>query len=112
MKTLICIVLALFVMGCASLQYAGTASYSVKPFEVGGQAVCCEVAIYNGKEIASLDATIKRSGADYEVTLSQRGITAFEGQAISAQALEKSIDAALKAALTAANPVRSVPGAP
>lgn len=102
------LLVALMLAGCASLQYAGTASYSVKPFEVAGQPVCCEVSIFNGKEIASLDAVIKKSGADYEVVLSQRGIKAFEGQAISAQALEASINAAVKAALIAANPISSV----
>ncbi len=102
------LLVALMLAGCASLQYAGTASYSVKPFEVAGQPVCCEVSIFNGKEIASLDAVIKKSGADYEVVLSQRGIKAFEGQAISAQAMEASINAAVKAALIAANPISSV----
>ena len=109
MKTLVFVTVTLsLLMGCASLQYAGTASYSVKPFEVAGEAVCCEVSIFNGKEISSLDAVIKKSGADYEVTLSQRGIRAFDGQAISAQALEASINAAVKAALIAVNPTGSV----
>jgi hypothetical protein len=102
------LIVALILSSCASLQYAGTASYSVRPFDIAGQPVCCEVSIFNGKEIASLDAVIKKSGADYEVVLSQRGIRAFEGQAISAQALEASINAAVKAALIAANPVSSV----
>lgn len=102
------LLVALILSSCASLQYAGTASYSVRPFDIAGQPVCCEVAIFNGKEIAILDAVIKKSGADYEVVLSQRGIKAFEGQAISAQALEASINAAVKAALIAANPVSSM----
>ena len=98
----------LAVSGCASLQYAGVAAYTVRPFGVGGQLVCCEVQIRNGKEIASLDATVEKTGGDYRVSLRQRGVQAFEGQAISAAALEKSIDAAVRAALIA-SPLKVIP---
>ena len=96
--------------GCASQQYGGMASYSVKPFLDGkGDATCCDVQVNNGKEIASLKAHIaKTSAGDYTVDLEEQGVAAFQGQAISAGALKQAVDDALKAAL-AAGAVVAVP---
>ncbi|MBK8746129.1 hypothetical protein [Propionivibrio sp.] len=100
-KLLITLPLALLA-GCASLQNAGTAEYSVRPFvDAEGRAMCCEVSVKNGKEIASLDAHIEKRGSDYTVDLKERGVKAFEGQAISAQALGASLTAAQRVALAA-----------
>ena len=98
------------VTGCASIQNAGTASYSVKPF-VGadGKPVCCEVTVNNGKEIALLEAKVIKKGDDYEVYLREEGVVAFEGQRIAAGAAKSLAASAVKAAaiggLTVAAPV-------
>gem|GEM_PF-2554920 len=84
--------------GCASLNNAGTASYSVRPFMAGERAMCCEVTISNGKEIALLDATIIKSGDDYQVHLHEEGVVAFEGQRIAAGAAKQLAADAVKAA--------------
>jgi hypothetical protein len=84
--------------GCASLNNAGSASYSVRPFMAGEHAMCCEVTIINGKEIALLDATIIKSGDDYQVHLHEEGVVAFEGQRIAAGAAKQLAADAVKAA--------------
>lgn len=84
--------------GCASLQHAGTASYSMKPVLVNDKLVCCEVTINNGKQYARLDATLTKTGDDYAVTLSERGVEAFRGQEIAADAVSITSKAAVKAA--------------
>ena len=70
--------------GCASVQNAGTASYSVRPFMSGDKAICCEVTVNNGKEIAVVDARVIMKGSDVEVRLYQEGVVAFDGQRIAA----------------------------
>lgn len=42
----------LLLTGCASVQNAGTAEYSVKPVVIGEKTVCCEVTVRNGKNDA------------------------------------------------------------
>ena len=84
--------------GCASLDQAGTASYSMKPVLVDDKLVCCEVMIVNGKEIALLDATMIRRGDDYEVRLHEEGVVAFDGQRIAAGAARSMAASAVKAA--------------
>lgn len=84
--------------GCASINNAGTASYTVRPFVIGDKAVCCDVKIYNGKEIALLDATIIKSGDNYQVHLHQEGVAAFEGQRIASHAIDTAAASAVKAA--------------
>lgn len=89
--------------GCASLQYAGNASYSVKPFQDDkGNVLCCQVDVHNGKEIANLEAHVIKQGNDYTVDLKEQGIAAFQGQAISAGATQEAINAAAKTAVAAA----------
>lgn len=71
--------------GCSSINNAGTATYTVKPFVTErGEVHCCEVSVTNGKEIASLDAHIEKRGSDYTVDLKERGVMAFKGQQIAA----------------------------
>ena len=99
------ILLLLTLTGCASLQNAGTARYSIRPFIINpttGETVCCEVIVENGKEIDYIDAHISKQGDNYTVDLKERGIKAFEGQAIAAGAMKDAIDAAARAAATAA----------
>lgn len=83
--------------GCTSLQQAGTASYTIRPMLIDGRTVCCEVAIVNGKQYASLDATLVKAGDDYTVTLQERGVEAFRGQEIAAGAAKSAAGVAGKA---------------
>lgn len=91
-------IVSLNLIGCASLNQAGTASYSMKPVLINDKLVCCEVMINNGKQYASLDATLIKTGDDYTVTLSERGVEAFRGQEIAAGAAASAGKTALKAA--------------
>ena len=87
MKRILILVCILALAGCASLNFAGNASYSVKPFVVApGQAVCCEVLIQDGKERASLDLHVVKDGDKYDITLSEKQVAAFAGQQIAANA--------------------------
>lgn len=96
--SLLAALLAVSLSGCASLNNAGTASYSVRPFMVGDKPICCEVTVNNGKEIAVLDATIIKRGNDYEVHLHEEGVVAFEGQRIAAGAAKTLAADTVKAA--------------
>lgn len=98
MKHAILALIVLALTGCASLNQAGTASYTIKPMLIDGRTVCCEVAVINGKQYSSLDATLIKTGDDYTVTLSERGVEAFRGQEIAAGAAASAGKAALKAA--------------
>lgn len=102
MKSLLIITAALLLASCASLQGAGSARYSIKPMLLDGKAVCCEVAISNGKEYASLDAMVMRQGDTYTVQLSERGVQAFRGQEIAAGAGKQLASSAAKAGAAAA----------
>ena len=97
------LVALLALSGCTSLQYAGTASYSVKPIvDAKGNVICCAVDVKNGKEIANLEAHVQKQGDNYTVDLKEQGVAAFAGQAIAAGATKEAIDAAVKAALAIA----------
>lgn len=75
--------------GCASVQQAGVASYSVKPMRLDGETVCCEIEVANGKEYAALDLKFKRTEAGFEFELRERGVAAFAGQALAHEALRE-----------------------
>lgn len=104
MKNYIILALAAVLPGCASMQYAGTASYSVKPFaDKAGNVLCCEVAVNNGKEIANLEAHIvKTPDGGYMVDLKEQGVAAFQGQALVAGATKDAIADAAKIGVAAA----------
>jgi hypothetical protein len=106
-------ILALSLTGCASLQYAGSADYELRPFQgADGKNVCCSVVIHNGKEIASLTAHVTKLGENYSVDLNEVGVAAFAGQKISAEALQAAVDGAVKAAIaTALAPLLPAAGA-
>lgn len=100
--------------GCASLRNAGTADYTVRPFEVGGRVICCEVHVRNGKEMDTLRAHITRDGDRYTVDLEQSGVRAFEGQAIAAGVVSEAVSSAVRAGVTASQPTSIIdllPGA-
>ena len=94
MKTLMLTVIALLLTGCASLQNAGMAEYSVKPMVIDKQTVCCEVVVKNGKEYASLKAKVVKKGDDYSVELEEQAVSAFAGQAKAADTVNKAIETA------------------
>ncbi|MBK8399977.1 MAG: hypothetical protein IPL29_02565 [Propionivibrio sp.] len=54
--------LALLLSGCASLQNAGTAEYSVKPFvDTAGRVLCCDVTVKTAKKSRFLMLTSKNA---------------------------------------------------
>lgn len=85
--------------GCASLQYAGSASYSVRPFIENGKTICCRVDVHNGKEIGAVVVNVQKDGDNYKVFLQETGVQAFKGQQIAGSALQDSINGAVKAAI-------------
>ena len=102
MKKLLLIVVVVLA-GCSSLQNAGMVEYSIKPIVTAqGDVICCEAVVRNGKEYGQLKAKVKKTGGDYEVTLEETGVAAFQGQQISSDALKGIVDAAVKAALAGA----------
>ena len=91
--------------GCASIQNAGTADYTIKPFKDSlGGIVCCEVQVKNGKEIANLEALISKQGENYTVYLKEQGVVAFKGQEITAGVVQEAVNAAVKAAIAPLTP--------
>ena len=70
--------------GCASIEFAGHASYTVTPTPDGR---CCIVTVRDGKEFASRDITIVKTGDDYAINIKEGESKAFPGQAIAAKAL-------------------------
>jgi len=102
-KSLVVLLALLAISGCTTLQYAGNASYTVEPFKDEQGAVhCCRIAIVDGKERAALDVHVNKTGDNYDITLSERNVAAFQGQAIAAGAAQGALDAAAKAAVGAA----------
>lgn len=103
LKTILIVLCLLALTACQSLQYAGNASYSVKPFkDDAGATICCAVDVHNGKEIANLEAHVSKQGDNYTVDLKEQGVAAFAGQQISSDALKVAVDGAVKAAVAAA----------
>lgn len=103
MKTVIVLLLLTVLAGCSSLQYAGNATYRVKPVEAkDGSLHCCDVEVYNGKEIAFLQAHISL-GVDGAITvdLVQQGVAAFEGQKTASIVAQESTKVAATAAAVA-----------
>lgn len=103
MKKILCLVILFGLFGCASLQNAGTAKYKIEPFvnNVTGETICCVVTVTNGKEISNLIAHVEKKGDNYTIDLNERGVKAFEGQAIAAGAMKEAIDDAVKASVAA-----------
>lgn len=101
MRKLLLLLPILALTGCASLNYAGVAEYDLTPtfsqkshtFE--GYAL----RVRNGKEIASVKATMVKKGNNFTLTLKELGVKAFQGQAIAAGAANSLASNAVKAAL-------------
>lgn len=89
---LLLLVPALFLGGCASLQDAGVAQYSLAPYtDASGQQKCCSLNVTNGKNVGQVKAHIK--GPDYEITLEEVGVDAAHSQAIAAGAATGAVEA-------------------
>lgn len=101
-RMLIAVTCIIAMSGCASVQNAGNASYSIEPVSVGGATVCCRVSISDGKERAALDLHVIKNGDSYDVTLSERDVAAFQGQGIAAGAVGATASAAAKVGTAAA----------
>lgn len=103
MKTLIIACVFGLLAGCASLNNAGSARYSVEPIITDSGPICCRVIVENGKEYASLKAHVeRRADGSYVVDLDERTVKAFEGQVISATAAAGSVKAVGQAVIGAA----------
>ena len=109
MKMIMIAALAAILPACTSLDNAGVAEYSIKPFVVGDHAICCEVVVKNGKEYAALKAKIVKQGDNYSVELDETGIAAFRGQELAAGASKEVVDAAVSATTKAAIGLGSIP---
>ena len=97
MKTLIIACVLALLAGCASLNNAGTAKYTVEPIITDAGPICCRVLVENGKEYAVLKAHVeRRADGSYVVDLDERTVKAFEGQTKIAE----TAGAAAKAAAT------------
>lgn len=107
-RTVIFAACAAALSGCASLRNAGTADYTVRPFAADGRVICCEVHVRNGKEMDSLRAHITRDGDRYTVDLEQSGVRAFDGQAIAAGVVSEAVSSAIRAGMSAIQPVPPV----
>jgi hypothetical protein len=79
------VAIALALPGCASW---GTSHYAVEPFILDGKQICCRIVIENGKEIGQLKARFKKTGEDWDISLQEEGVKAFEGQAIASDLLK------------------------
>lgn len=88
------ILVALLLSACTSIQSAGVADYTVRPIVIGEKTICCEIIVKNGKEYASLKASIKKAGSDYSVDLEEQTVQAFAGQQRAAEVVTKAVDAA------------------
>ncbi len=100
----VAIAAALAMGGCASLENAGSSSMTLKPFVTDvktGATVCCEVSVADGKQRASLTLSATKTGDNYAFSLDEKGVEAFQGQAIAAGATQAAINAAAKAAAAA-----------
>ncbi|WP_454825894.1 hypothetical protein [Paraburkholderia xenovorans] len=90
--------------GCASLWYAGMARYDIEPItnSSGVATSCCVLKVWNGKQMATVDATFTRTAAgDYSISLRETDVQAFQGQATAAAAASDVAAAAASAAVTA-----------
>ena len=112
MKMILITAIAVILSACSSLDNAGVAEYSIKPFVIGEQTICCEVTVKNGKEYASLKAKIVKKGDDYSVELDETGIAAFRGQELAAGAAKDATATAVSAATKAAAAVAGVGALP
>lgn len=102
MKSILALAILVGLSGCASLQNAGVASYSIKPMTIDKKQVCCEVTLLNGKQYAQLNVDIVRDGDKWTVHLVESGVEAFAGQALAAGAARGAVAEAAKVGVAVA----------
>lgn len=105
MKPILAVAILVALSGCASLNNAGTAEYVFKDSVVtkDGATHTRGVTVRNGKEIAELDARISKTpDGGYVIDLRERGVKAFDGQAIASGAMKTAIRDAVKPGIAAA----------
>lgn len=90
MKTVLVLIVLALLAGCGTF---GTSRYAVEPFVLDGRQTCCRIVIENGKEIGSLQARFKKSGDDWDITLKEEGVKAFQGQAITGAVISSTVGA-------------------
>lgn len=90
MKTVLVLLLIVLLSGCGTF---GTSRYAVEPFMLDTKQVCCRIVIENGKEIGSLQARFKKSGDDWDITLKEEGVKAFQGQEITGAIISNTVGA-------------------
>jgi hypothetical protein len=84
--------------GCSSLTNAGTSSLSITPVMVDNKPQGWALDVKDGKQYASIDVTATKTGDDYSIKLTARGVEAFKGQEIAAGAAQTAASSAVKAA--------------
>lgn len=108
MKYLILVSIALSLTGCASLQNAGNADYSLRQITDENGKAGFDIRVRNGKEIASVKVHLEKKGEDFTIDLEEQGVAAFDGQKTAMQAskiaLEQTEKAAAAVALSVAAP--------
>lgn len=92
------LLIAVAVTGCASLNQAGTSSLSITPVMVDNKPQGWALDVKDGKQYASIDVSATKTGDDYALHLSARGVEAFKGQEIAAGAAKTAATDAVKAA--------------
>lgn len=98
----------LLTAGCASLQNAGSAHYTMTQGADANGNPTFNLDVQNGKEIATVKAHIARDGDKVTADLEEQGVAAFEGQRIAADAFKSAVAEATKAAVVAI--VAAIPG--
>lgn len=104
MRAAVLLAACLALTGCDSLRYAGVARYEVSPLvnSAGMQAGCCVLRVWNGKQMATVEATFThQSDNSYSISLRETDVEAFAGQATAASAASDVVGAATSAAVTA-----------
>ena len=107
MRVAVALCLLALLAGCGFpglMPDAGRSSMSIKPMVIDaktGATVCCEVSVADGKQRASLTLSATKTGDNYAFSLDEKGVEAFQGQAIAAGATQAEIEAAAKAAAAA-----------
>jgi hypothetical protein len=92
------LLIAVAVTGCESLNQAGTSSLSITPVMVDNKPQGWALDVKDGKQYASIDVSATKTGDDYALHLSARGVEAFKGQEIAAGAAKTAATGAVKAA--------------
>lgn len=103
-RAILAALMCLAASGCDSLWYAGMARYEIEPITDGAGVAtsCCILRVWNGKQMATVDATFARTSAgDYSISLRETDVQAFQGQATAAAAASDVAAAATSAAVTA-----------